>query len=45
MAGKIPKPSEVDPENIKRPTLEQFSFEDQKAIEEIRKKIREEHEC
>jgi len=40
--GKIPKPGEVDPENISRPTFEQFSVE--KAMEEIRKKIREEHE-
>ena len=40
--GKIPKPSEVDHKNISRPTFEQFSVE--KAMEEIRKKIREEHE-
>jgi hypothetical protein len=44
MAGKIPKPDEVDHENIKRPTFEQFSAEDQKDNEEIRKKIKEEHE-
>ena len=44
MADKIPKPGEVDLENIKRLTLEQFLAEDQKAIKEIRKKIREAHE-
>jgi len=44
MIGGIPKPGEVDPNNISRPTFEQFLAEDQKAIEEIRKKIREEHE-
>jgi len=36
MIGGIPKPGEVDPNNISRPTFEQFLAEDQKAIEEIR---------
>ena len=44
MTVKIPKPGEMDAENIQRPTFEQFSAEDQKAIEDIRKKIREELE-
>ena len=44
MTVKISKPGEMDAENIQRPTFEQFSTEDQKAIEDIRKKIREELE-
>jgi hypothetical protein len=44
MTDGIPKPGEVDAENIQRPTFDQFSTEDKKAIEEIWKKIREEHE-
>lgn len=44
MAGKIPKPSEVDADNIQRPKFEQLSAEDQKALEDIRKKIRKEQE-
>ena len=44
IAGKIPKPGEINVENITRPKFEQLSAEDQKAIEDIRKKIREELE-
>ena len=43
MAG-IPKPSEVDAANIKRPTLQQLSAEHQKVLDGIQKKIREEKE-
>ena len=42
MAGKIPKPSDVDAANIKRPTVQQLSAEHQKALDDIQKKIREE---
>ena len=42
MAGKIPKPSDVDAANIKRPTVQQLSAEYQKALDDIQKKIREE---
>ena len=44
MAGKIPKPSDVDATNIKRPTVQQLSAEYQKALDDIQKKIREEKE-
>jgi hypothetical protein len=44
MANKIPKPSEVDADNIQRPTFEQLSAEHQKALDDIKKKIREEKE-
>ena len=44
MAGKIPKPGDIDAENIKRPNFEQLSAEDQKALNEVKKKIREEKE-
>jgi hypothetical protein len=40
MASDIPVPAEIDAENIARPKLEQLLAEDQKAIEEIRRKIR-----
>ena len=44
MAGKIPKPSDVDAANIQRPTVQQLSTEHQKALDDIQKKIREEKE-
>jgi len=44
MAGKIPKPSNVDAANIQRPTVQQLSAEQQKALDDIQKKIREEKE-
>ena len=44
MAGKIPKPGDVDATNIKRPTVQQLSAEHQKALDDIQKKIREEKE-
>ena len=44
MAGKIPKPSDVDAANISRPTVQQLSAEHQKALDNIQKKIREEKE-
>ena len=40
MAG-ILKPSKIDVDNIKRPTVEQLSAEHQKALDDIQKKIRE----
>jgi hypothetical protein len=43
MAG-IPKHGEIDVDNIKRPTIEQLSAEHQKALYDIKKKIREEKE-
>jgi hypothetical protein len=44
MAGKIPKPGEIDAENIQRLNFEQLLAEDQKALDDIEKKIREEKE-
>ena len=44
MAGKIPKPSDVDAANIRRPTVQQLSAKHQKALDDIQKKIREEKE-
>ena len=44
MAGKIPKPSDVDAANISRLTVQQLSAEHQKALDNIQKKIREEKE-
>ena len=44
MAGKIPKPSDVDAANIQRPTLQQLSADHQKVLDGIRQKIREEKE-
>jgi len=44
IASKIPKPSEVDVDNIWRPTFEQLSAEDQKSLDDFKKKIREETE-
>jgi hypothetical protein len=44
MAGKIPKPSDVDAFNISRPTVQQLSTEHQKVLNDIRQKIREEKE-
>ena len=44
MAGKIPKPSDVDAANIQRPTVQQLSAKQQKALDDIQKKIREEKE-
>ena len=41
MAGKIPKPSDVDAANIRRPTVQQLSAEHQKSLDDIQKKIRE----
>ena len=34
MADKIPKPSDVDAANIKRPTVQQLSVEHQKALDD-----------
>ena len=42
MAGKIPKPSDVDAANIQRPTVQQLSADHQKVLDGIRQKIREE---
>ena len=42
MAGKIPKPSEVDADNISRPTVQQLSADHQKVLDGNRQKIREE---
>ena len=44
MAGKIPKPSDVDAANIQRPTVQQLSVEHHKVLDGIQKKIREEKE-
>ena len=44
MAGKIPKPSDVDAANIRRLTDQQLSAEYQKTLDDIQKKIREEKE-
>ena len=44
MTGKIPKPSDVDAANIQMPTVQQLSAEQQKALDDIQKKIREEKE-
>ncbi|CAN6373760.1 unnamed protein product [Urochloa humidicola] len=44
MAGNLAKPAEVDASNIQRPKVEETSAEDQKVLEEIRKKIREQKE-
>ena len=44
IAGKIPKPSEFNASNIQRPTFEQLSAERQNALDDIKKKIREEQE-
>jgi hypothetical protein len=44
MAGKIPKPSEVDVENIVWLSFEQLSAEDHKVVDDIKKKIREKKE-
>ncbi|CAO2142704.1 unnamed protein product [Urochloa humidicola] len=44
MAGNLAKPAEVDASNIQRPKFEETSAEDQKVLEEIRKKIREKKE-
>ena len=44
MAVKIPKPSDVDAANIQRPTVQQLLAEQQKALDDIQKKIREEKE-
>jgi hypothetical protein len=44
MAGKLPIPSEVDPQNIARPNVEQTSVEEQKALAEVRRKICEQKE-
>jgi E3 ubiquitin-protein ligase DOA10 len=44
MAGKLPVPSEVDAQNIARPNVEQTSIEYQKALTEVRRKIREQKE-
>ncbi|CAO2164050.1 unnamed protein product [Urochloa humidicola] len=44
MAGNLAKPAKIDASNIKRPKVEQTLTEDQKVLEEIRKKIREKKE-
>jgi len=38
MAGKIPKPSDIDAANIKRLTVQQLSAEHQKALDDIQKR-------
>ena len=43
MAG-ILKPSEIDVDNIKRPTIEQLSAKHQKTLDDIQRKIKEEKE-
>ena len=40
----IPKPSEIDAANIKRPNVQQLPAEHQKILDRIQKKIREEKE-
>ena len=40
----IPKPSEVDSVNIRRPNVQQLPAEHQKNLDDIQKKIREEKE-
>ncbi|CAO2152589.1 unnamed protein product [Urochloa humidicola] len=44
MASNLAKPAEVDASNIQRPKVEETSAEDQKVLEEIRKKIRDKKE-
>jgi hypothetical protein len=44
MARKLPVPSEVDPQNIARPNVKQTSAEEQKALAEVRREIREQKE-
>jgi hypothetical protein len=44
IAGNIAKPGEIDAENIQRLNFEQLSAEDHKALDDIKKKIREEKE-
>ncbi|CAN6216958.1 unnamed protein product [Urochloa humidicola] len=44
MAGNISKPAEIDSSNTQRSKVEETSFEDQKVLEEMRKKIREKKE-
>jgi hypothetical protein len=44
MAGKLLVPSEVDPQNIARPNVEQTSAEEPKALAEVRRKICEQKE-
>ena len=41
MVGNIPKPSEVDANNIQKPCFEQLSAEHQKTLDDIKSKIRE----
>jgi hypothetical protein len=40
----IPKPGEIDVDNIKRPTVEQLSAKHQKTLDDIQRKIKEEKE-
>ena len=40
----IPKPGEVDSANIRRPNVQQLLAEQQKILDDIQKKIREEKE-
>jgi len=35
MASKIPKPSDLDADNIARPTVQQLSAEHHKALDDI----------
>jgi len=44
MAGKIPKPSDIDAANIQRPTFDQLSGKHEKVLDDIQKKIKEEKE-
>jgi molybdopterin converting factor small subunit len=41
MAGNLPVPSEVDPQNIARQNVEQTSAEEQKTLAKVRRKIHE----
>ena len=40
MVGNIPKPSEVDANNIQKPCFEQLSAEHQKSLDDIKSKIK-----
>ena len=44
MAGKIPKPSDIDAANIQRPTFDQLSGKHEKVLDDVQKKIKEEKE-
>ena len=42
MAGKIPKPSDIDAANIQRPTFDQLSGKHEKVLDDVQKNIKEE---